>query len=246
MNKKKISVFNWSGGKDSAMALYRILQDNTFDVRYLLTSLGEDTQRVSMHGLRKTLLYEQIKSIGIPLKELLLPTNNSMQNYETHLFNLMETLRKDDIEYSIFGDIFLEDLRRYREQQLQKVAMKALFPLWKENTTVLLKQFLELGFKTIVTAVDASKLDASFAGRVIDNDFIKDLPSGVDPCGENGEFHTFVFDGPIFKTPIRFKKGEIIKKEYSLGTCDDFKDTNTVKQKTYSFFFCDLIPFDYA
>ena len=241
--KNKKTIFNWSGGKDSAMALYYLLNDSNYEIRYLLTSINQDSQRISMHGVRKELLYEQAQSIDIPLKELHLPKETSMKIYENELFSVMNNFTKEGIDYAAFGDIFLEDLRKYREKQLEKVQMKALFPLWKKDTKQLIQDFMALGFKTIVTAVDGSKLDASFAGRIIDKEFITDLPDNVDPCGENGEFHSFVFDGPIFKKPIDFTKGEIIKKEYTVGTCSNFEDKKeAVEKKKYTFWFCDLIP----
>ena len=224
---KRKAIFNWSGGKDSAMALYQIQQEHNFDIQYLMTSVNANSKRISMHGVRHELLEQQTKEIEIELIKLILPESPEMEVYEKHLFELMNKLKKQGINYSIFGDIFLEDLKIYREKQLQKVNMKGVFPLWKKDTTYLIEKFIDLGFKTILTAIDESKLPKEFAGRVIDNDFLKDLPNNVDPCGENGEFHTFVFDGPIFSKPIQFKLGEIIHKTYS-------------HDKEYGFWFCDL------
>ena len=225
----KKAIFNWSGGKDSAMALYQVQKNNEFDIQYLMTSVNTNSKRISMHGVRNELLEAQALSLGLPLKKLFLPESSEMDVYEQYLFEIMKQFKDEGIDYSIFGDIFLEDLKAYREKQLQKVAMHAVFPLWKKDTAFLIEQFIDLGFKTIVTAVDESKLSKEFAGRIIDTDFIKDLPSNVDPCGENGEFHTFVFDGPILKRPIKFDLGEIIHKTYS-------------HDKEYGFWFCDLIP----
>ncbi len=223
------AIFNWSGGKDSAMALYEVLQSKTFEIKSLMTSISDDSKRISMHGVRLELLEAQCKRIGLPLKILRLPSSPEMNVYETELFKIMNRFKSEGIEHSIFGDIFLEDLRNYREKQLQKVNMKGVYPLWEKDTRYLLDRFIDLGFKTIITAVDESKLDQSFAGRIIDKSFVDDLPKNVDPCGENGEFHTFVFDGPIFKKPITFDKGEVIHKTYS-------------HDKEYGFWFCDLIP----
>jgi len=227
----KKAVFNWSGGKDSAMALYQVQQSKEFDIPYLMTSVNATSERISMHGVRNELLEVQAKSLGLQLKKLLLPESSEMAVYEKHLFEIMNGFKKEGIDYSIFGDIFLEDLRVYREMQLQKVNMQGIYPLWKKDTRYLIEQFIDLGFKTVLTAIDESKLPKEFAGRVIDKDFLKDLPSNVDPCGENGEFHTFVFDGPNFSQTIQFEIGEIIHKMYS-------------HDKEYGFWFCDLKLFD--
>ena len=224
----KKAVFNWSGGKDSAMALYQIQQQKEFDIQALMTSVNASSQRISMHGVRKELLEAQAESIGLPLKKLLLPESPEMDVYEKHLFEIMTEFKNQGIAYSVFGDIFLEDLKVYREKQLEKVQMQAVFPLWKKDTTYLIEQFIDLGFKTVLTAIDESKLPKEFAGRIIDKDFLKDLPKNVDPCGENGEFHTFVFDGPIFNRAIPFTLGEIVYKKYSYD-------------KEYGFWFCDLL-----
>ncbi len=237
------AVFNWSGGKDSTYALYKCLNEKKYDVKFLLTSLNAENNRVSMHGVRLELLKQQAENIGIELVMSSLEKNISMENYEKIMFSLMQNLKNKGIDYSIFGDIFLEDLRIFRETQLEKVKIKAVFPLWKINTYELINKFIDEGFKTIVTAVDNSKLNKDFVGRIIDKQFIVDLPKNVDPCGENGEYHTFVFDGPIFKKPISFIVGEKIYKEYKLGTCTDFKDENGEKSvKNAGFWFCDLIP----
>ncbi len=151
----------------------------------------------------------------------------------------MNEIKSQGMTHSIFGDIFLEDLRRYREDQLQTIGMEAVFPLWKKNTTDLIHEFLGLGFKTIVTCVNETYLDKSFAGRIIDRDFINDLPENVDPCGENGEFHTFTFDGPLFKNPVQFEIGDTVKKTYPKPKSDkDGEDVN----EAYVFWFRDLVP----
>ncbi len=239
----KKSIFNWSGGKDSAFALYKCLQNNEHEIVSLFTSINYETKRISMHGVRSELLNKQAELIDLPLVTISLPKETSMEVYNKIMQTQMNNFKLQNIEYSIFGDIFLQDLREYREKQLSKVGMKAVFPLWQRNTTELINEFIDAGFKTIVTAVDASKLGKEFVGRVIDKQFIDDLPDNVDPCGENGEFHTFVYDGPIFKKPINFTKGEIIYKEYKAGTCKEFKDEdNKVEIKNFGFWFCDLIP----
>jgi uncharacterized protein (TIGR00290 family) len=229
------AYFNWSGGKDSTLALYKALQDKQFDIRYLLTTLNEEADRISMHGVRSELLTAQAESLGIPAKKVHLPTSSDMQAYESVMSAAIEELKSEGISDCIFGDIFLEDLRTYREEKLREVSISAHFPLWKRNTLELVHEFIDRGFKTIVVCVDASKLDESFAGRVIDHQFLADLPANVDPCGENGEFHTFVFDGPIFRHPIPFQTGEKVLKTYTVKN----QEEETVE---YGFWFQDLIP----
>ncbi|MEJ7679411.1 MAG: diphthine--ammonia ligase [Segetibacter sp.] len=238
------SFFNWSGGKDSALALYYALKDKSYSVEKLLTNINNQYRRISMHGVREELLEQQATSIGIPLRKLVLSDHPSMVEYEEQMMQTMRQLEKENFTHGVFGDIFLEDLKTYRETQLAKVNMSAVFPLWKRNTTELIHEFIDLGFKTIVVCVKAELLDESFAGRIIDNDFLKDLPCNVDPCGENGEFHTFVFNGPIFEQPISYKTGEKVFREYK--TPENDKDncfTNQPFQTSYmGFWFCDLLP----
>ncbi|SMD10022.1 Dph6-related ATP pyrophosphatase [Pedobacter nyackensis] len=209
---KNISIFNWSGGKDSTLALHHIMRDPNFDVRYLLTTVNEAYNRVSMHGVRESLLIEQASSLDIPLYQVRLPESPDMAIYEEQMNRHLMLLKAQGITHSIFGDLFLEDLKVYREAKLSEVGLKAEFPLWKRNTTEVLKEFISLGYKTIVVCAQQGLED--FCGRIIDDRFIEDLPAGIDPCGENGEFHTFVFDGPIFKKPIGFTLGEKVFKTY--------------------------------
>lgn len=233
---KPKALFNWSSGKDSALALYKILQEDQYEISTLLTSINQEFQRISMHGVPISLLEKQAESLGIPLIKMELPKEPSMEEYQQIMSKTMAGIKAQGITHSIFGDIFLEDLRKYREDQLHAVGMKAVFPLWKKDTSNLIHEFLALGFKTIVTCVNGSYLDQSFAGRIIDEKFIDDLPENVDPCGENGEFHTFTFDGPIFKNPIRFDVGETVKKTYPKP-----KTTPEEEDGEYTFWFCDLL-----
>ena len=234
MSKQNKTYFNWSTGKDSSLALYYIMKDQSFDIDLLFTSVNAHHNRVSMHGLRKELLEIQANSIGIPLETLDLPENPSMDSYNEKMTVAVNQLTSKGFTDCVFGDIFLEDLRIYREEQLTPFGIKSHFPLWKQDTTELITKFIDLGFKAIVLSLNASVLDKSFLGRVIDHDFINDLPDNVDPCGENGEFHTFCFDGPIFKKPINFTKGEEVFKEYKSPTKDSTKNIG--------FWFLDLIP----
>ncbi len=227
------AYFNWSSGKDSAMALYHAQQDPRFDIHTLLTTVNETHQRVSMHGLRVELLERQAEALGLPLHKIWLPETVTMEEYEQIMHAEINTLKENGWEHTIFGDIFLEDLRAHREAQLVQVGIQAHFPLWKRNTRELLDELLSLGFKAIIVAIDGSKLDKSFAGRVLDSQFIADLPEGVDPCGENGEFHTFVFDGPNFNHPVSFELGEVVHKQYS---AEHLADDHA------GFYFQELIP----
>ena len=195
-----------------------------------------------MHGVRKELLDKQAASINIPLQKLILSHQPSMAEYEKYMFAAMEQLQRENFTHSVFGDIFLEDLKTYRETQLTKVGMLAVFPLWKRNTTEIIHEFLDLGFKAIVVCINEKYLDKSFCGRIIDKNFIKDLPDNVDVCGENGEFHTFVFDGPIFKNPVDYKKGEIIYREYEAPKTAADNCFSKEETAPYGFYFCDLLP----
>lgn len=233
---KQKAIFNWSSGKDSALALYKILKEEKFEVTSLLTSINKEFQRISMHGVHVSLLEKQAESLGFPLIKMELPKEPSMEEYREIMGRTMTEIQSQGITHSIFGDIFLEDLKKYREDQLRSIGMKGIFPLWKINTTDLIREFLDLGFKTIVVCVNETYLDKSFAGRIIDEDFIKDLPENVDVCGENGEFHTFTFNGPLFKNPVEFEIGEIVKKTYPKPTSDENSEDDE-----YVFWFCDLI-----
>ena len=233
---KQKAIFNWSSGKDSALALYKILKEDQFEITSLLTSINQEFKRISMHGVPVSLLQKQAESLGFPLIKMEIPKEPSMEDYQKIMSETMAKIKSQGVTHSIFGDIFLEDLRTYREEQLQSIGMKAIFPLWKQNTSDLIHEFLDLGFKTIVTCVNETYLDKSFAGRIIDEDFIKDLPENIDPCGENGEFHTFTFDGPIFKNPIEFEIGDTVKKTYPKPKSDE-----TSEEGEYVFWFCDLI-----
>lgn len=233
---KPKAIFNWSSGKDSALALYKILQEEKFEITSLLTSINKEFQRISMHGVHVSLLKKQAESLGFPLVKLELPKEPSMEEYRDLMESTMNDFKQQGVTHSVFGDIFLEDLRKYREDQLAAVGMQGVFPLWKTDTKDIIEEFLNLGFRTIVTCVNETYLDKSFAGRIIDQKFIEDLPENVDPCGENGEFHTFTFDGPIFKNPITFEVGEIVKKTYPKP-----KSGSDEENGDYVFWFCDLM-----
>ena len=237
MEKLKI-YFNWSSGKDSALALYHLLQDERYSVDELITTVNSHYNRVSMHGLRKELLLTQTDAIDIKSSLIELPEMPSMEIYEQKMSETVSRLKKDGFTHSGFGDIFLEDLKTYREDQLAKQDFKAVFPIWKRDTKELLNEFLDLGFKTVIVCANSKYFGEDFVGTVIDEDFIDNLPEGVDPCGENGEFHTFCFDGPIFKKPITFSIGEKVYREYNNPNTDD----SICRSDQYGFWYCDLIP----
>ena len=215
-------LFSWSGGKDSAMALYTISRDQRYEVVGLLTTVTEGYKRISMHGVREALLEQQASSIGLPLSKVFLSKNSSNEEYESRMKEAMLKTREAGVSMVAFGDIFLYEIKKYRESNLAKVGMNGVFPLWAKDN--LPQMFLDSGFKAIVTCVDAKVLDAKFVGRLFNTEFLDELPTSVDPNGENGEFHSFVFDGPIFRKRISYKIGEVIKRD--------------------SFYFCDLQPQD--
>lgn len=239
------AYMNWSGGKDSSLCLHKVFHENTYQVDYLLTSVNKVHDRVSMHGVRTELLRLQANSIGIPLKMIELPEQPDMTEYEKLMAEKVNELFGEGINQTIFGDIFLEDLKKYREDKLRPLGVQANFPLWKISTKKLMDEFLELGFKAVIVCVNEKFLDKSFCGRMIDRAFVNDLPENVDVCGENGEYHSFVFDGPIFKTPIPFEKGEIVYREYTKpkdGSNEQCGRTPVPSEKNYGFYFCDLLP----
>ena len=229
MNK---TYFNWSTGKDSALALYELMQDNNYKIEQLVTTVNSHYKRVSMHGLRVELLEAQTEAIGLPIQYIELPEQPDMDDYNAIMTDATNKLKAANFTHAAFGDIFLEDLKFYREMQLLEVGIKGVFPLWKRNTKQLMAEFLDLGFKAIVVCADAKFFDADFVGTILDQDAINALPEAVDPCGENGEFHTFCFDGPLFKAPIPFTIGEKTYREYPAP------DNKT---KAAGFWYCDLI-----
>ncbi len=218
-------LLSWSGGKDSCLALHELLRANSaYRVEALLTTITRDFDRISMHGVRRVLLERQAESIGLPIHQALINKGATNDEYEAAMSDAFATYRERGITTVAFGDLFLADIRAYRDRLLAANGMAAIYPVWGRDTAVLIREFIAQGFKAVVVCVDPAQLDSSFAGRVIDNDFLDDLPAPVDPCGENGEFHTFVFDGPIFKKPVPFEFGERV--------CRD------------GFWFYDLIPAD--
>ncbi|EQB92735.1 diphthine--ammonia ligase [Elizabethkingia anophelis] len=230
--KEKV-LMNWSGGKDSAMALYNILNNKNYKVEGLLTSVNAANQRISMHGVSGEMLVKQAESIGLPLTKINLPEASGMTAYENIMEQTLSSFTEQGIETSVFGDIFLEDLRKYREQQLEKIGWKAVFPLWKKDTRNLVYEFLELGFRTRICCINKQYLDSDFLGCDLDEYLIDKLPENVDPCGENGEFHTFVYAGPVFQNNLSIKNGERVEKSYNHDG------------KSYGYEFCDILLEDH-
>jgi len=222
--KEKV-IFSWSGGKDSALALYELMKKPDYEITALLTTINQDYDRTSMHGVRRILLEQQAQSLGFALEKVLICKNCSNEEYECKMQKVLEKYQAAGVCSVVFGDIFLEDLRRYRQEKLSKIGMKGIFPIWKFNTTELANTFINSGFKAVITCIDSNVLDKIFVGRVFDEQFLSELPAGVDPCGENGEFHSFVYDGPIFRNRILYRSGEVVLREKR-------------------FYYCDLVPFE--
>jgi uncharacterized protein (TIGR00290 family) len=215
-------IVSWSGGKDSCLALYELQQARTHRVAALLTTITKDYDRVSMHGVRRVLLERQAASLGLPLRQVLISKGASNEEYEREMAGALSEYHEGGVDTIVFGDLFLEDVRAYREQFLARHGMRGLYPVWLRDTVEFVREFIALGFRAVVTCVSGAALDGSFVGRLIDEEFLASLPPHVDPCGENGEFHSFVFDGPSFREEVQFTVGERV-----------FRD---------SFWFCDLLP----
>jgi uncharacterized protein (TIGR00290 family) len=222
MTTREPVLFCWSGGKDSAMALFTLLQRDDVRVVALLTTVTEGYDRIAMHGVRRELLRRQAESLRLPLHEVCIPPQCVNPVYEARMEEALLLFHNQGVRIVAFGDIFLEDLRAYREKNLARIGMTALFPLWKRDTRELIRFFHQQRFRAIAACVDTRVLDPSFAGRELDESFFRDLPPRADPCGENGEFHTFVFDGPIFQSPIPVRTGDVVNRD--------------------GFVFCDLLP----
>lgn len=210
---KEQIIFSWSSGKDSALALYKLKQEDKYDIVSLLTTVSEEHDRVGFHGTQRILLEKQANAIGLPLYKAYLSKSDSIEEYAEKLEKALIGCKNANITKIAYGDIFLEDLKEFRIKNLEKIGMTGVFPIWKQDSAKLIREFIDLGFKAITTCVDSKVLDKSFAGRIIDYDFLSELPEHIDPCGENGEFHTFVFDGPLFREKINISVGDIILRD---------------------------------
>jgi len=219
--KEKILV-GWSGGKDSSLAVWQLQQEARWELVALVSTITEGYERLSMHGVRVELIRQQAESLGLTLVESRIPLNASNVSYEAALTRTLEPFIEQGVRKMAFGDLFLADIRRYREELLARLGMEAVFPLWQRDTAALSRQFLRAGFRAVVVCVDPRQIAAEFCGREYDERFLEELPASADPCGERGEFHTFVYAGPIFRRPISVRRGAIVQRD---GFC-----------------FCDLLP----
>lgn len=220
--EKEPVLFGWSGGKDCALALHEVRQSGQYEVAALLTTVTEGYERISIHGVRRELLDAQAAALGIPLEVVYIPQKSSNTEYEQRMLNVLERYKAQGLTKNVFGDIFLEDVRAYREKNLGQIGMSGIFPLWGGDTGALAERFIAEGFRATLTCVDTQALDGAYAGREYDRALIQSLPEAVDPCGENGEFHTFVYDGPIFKHPLHIARGDIVLREGRFSYCDLF------------------------
>lgn len=205
--QRKRAVLYWSGGKDCAYSLYLLNKQKKYSVDCLCVTLSGKGNRVSIHGVDRSLIENQAESIGIPVIYNRVPENSSNREYEEAQNNVMRNLKQEGIRYAVFGDIYLDEIRKYRVKLFKKLGMETHFPLWEMDSQKIAEDFIETGFKAKISCVNGSKLDISFAGREYNHQFISDLPKEADPCGENGEFHTFVYDGPVFRSPLSVHVG---------------------------------------
>jgi uncharacterized protein (TIGR00290 family) len=205
-------VLSWSGGKDSALALWA-MREQGVEPTALLTTVTEDYDRVSMHAVRRNLLQAQAAAVGVPLVEVGIPAVCTNEIYEERMATALDSPPLADVEEFAFADLFLEDIRAYREERLATIGRHASFPVWGRETGPLARTFIDAGFEATLVCVDPRQIDASFCGRAFDADLLRDLPEGADPCGENGEFHTFVTVGPIFAAPVPVEYGETVERE---------------------------------
>ncbi len=204
------------------MALYEVQRSQRYEIISLLTTITNDYDRVSMHGVPRILVEQQAKSLGLPIEEVFISKSSSNEEYESKMKGTLIRFKQNGVSSVVFGDVFLEEVRKYRENNLSKLGMRGLFPLWGRDTAELGRSFIALGFQAVTTCIDSRVLGKKFLGRVFNKQFLTELPPNVDPEGENGEFHSFVFDGPIFKKRIAYTLGKKVLRD--------------------SFYFCDLLP----
>jgi uncharacterized protein (TIGR00290 family) len=212
----------WSGGKDSSLALAALRADPTVEVVALVTTITREFDRISIHGVRRTVLEAQVRAIGLPLIESIIPAAASNAAYEEAFATALADLQRrwPDVHHLAFGDLFLADVRAYRERLLPQLGWTPVFPLWGRDTAGLAREFIRTGYRAVLTCIDTTQLGAEFAGRDFDSRLLGELPSGVDPCGERGEFHTCVYDGPIFRRPLVLRTGERLRRDDRFEYCD--------------------------
>jgi uncharacterized protein (TIGR00290 family) len=228
------TVMNWSTGKDASLAYHLLTAQSVYEVTHLLTTLSEEHERVFMHGVREQLLDMQAERMGLPLIKVKLPASPKDDLYKTAMLQTMQTLKEDGVTAAAYGDIFLEDLRKYRVEQLAQVEITGVFPLWKRDTRDLVQLVAQSGIEAVIVCVNDEYLSKEFLGRKMDASFLADLPDNVDPCGENGEYHTFVYNAPFFSSPIDIRTGETVYRSYK--TTDDEAGWDS------GFYFLDIQP----
>jgi len=210
---KRRTLLSWSSGKDSAWALYKLQQDPEIEIDGIFCTVNSEFNRVAMHAIRVELLLQQAKSIGLPLQIIEIPYPCSNELYEEIMARFVESAKSENIEYFAFGDLFLEDVRSYREEKLNGSGITPIFPIWGLSTDKLTEEMIRSGLRAVITCIDPKQLPQEFVGREYDEAFLNDLPEGVDPCGENGEFHSFVFDGPMFVKHIEISLGKVVQRD---------------------------------
>lgn len=230
--RKPKALIGWSGGKDSMLCLHKVLAARTYDVAWLLTTVGAGSGRVATHEVRGELIERQAESLGIELVKMVMPEQPQSGDYERILLGIVSDLKTRGLEACIFGDLFLADIRAYREKLLSDTGLSVDFPLWDLPTDALAREFIALGYRARLACVNEQYLGQSFAGREFDEGLIADLPETVDPCGENGEFHSFVWDGPLFEKPVAYSLGQV---EHRMRSHPGLSDPS-------GYWTCDLIP----
>lgn len=233
MKECKKAVFNWSGGKDSALALYKIMQDDNYNVVSLLTTVNSQNKRSTMHGIPLSLLERQAESIGLPLYIVDLTPKGDMADYESAMTQAVNHFKRNGVCHFVFGDIFLHDVRSYRERQLTPHGIQVVEPLWDKTSEQIMEEFLASGLQTVIVTITDGILSEKLIGRMIDRELINSLPDEVDVCGENGEYHTFCYAGGMFRKPVEFTLGKSLKQTFPIR-----HDDGSIKE--YSYWFANL------
>jgi uncharacterized protein (TIGR00290 family) len=226
---KRRTLMSWSSGKDSAWALLKLMQDPEIDLVGLFCTVNKEFKRVAMHSVRVELLQEQAKNIGLPLEIIEIPYPCSNDEYEEIMSQFTKRAKNDNIENFAFGDLFLKDVRNYREEKLKGTGINPIFPIWGTPTDKLSREIIDSGLRAVITCINPKQIDKEFIGREFDKSFLDSLPESIDPCGENGEFHSFVFDAPMFKEEIKIMVGDIVHR-------DDFIFADILPESSNKFF----------
>lgn len=218
MNPQTPAIISWSGGKDSLMALWKLPPE--YRVATLLTTMTAEQNRVSVHRVRTSFVQMQAAALGLDIQFAELPPKPTNSEYEARLTAMLASLQTQNIHHVVYGDLFLQEIRQYRDDYLRHLGIVGVYPLWESDTHTLIREFIDAGFKAVITCVDLTQVNGSFVGRTIDHTLLDNLPASVDPCGENGEFHTFVYDGPLFKRSIPFVLGNVTTDDQRFCWCD--------------------------